>query len=302
MNPSSDNSSSRAGFRTLVALEWLALPGMAIMYAFYWKQMPPRIATHFGVNSQPNGWMSREASLAFSLLLAGVLAAIGSLRLSRFKKVDPGAWSLLTFFYTMQWLLLYVNYSIIGFNVEGRPVHATPVVLVGTVAAISIIVIALLSRRGKELSAQPALASETHASPLLALGLGAAGVTFLALGSEIPIPPARLACGLAVVLMIFGATLAGSGFQYVFSPAGVEVRTLGFRLRSIPSAEIRNYAVDRWSTLGGYGIRGLGNCRAYVWGNRGVRIQTSEGEVFLGHGQPEKLVHDLDLVTRGAKS
>jgi len=36
---------------------------------------------------------------------------------------------------------------------------------------------------------------------------------------------------------------------------------------------------------------------AYVWGKRGVRIKTSEGEVFLGHSQPEKLVRDLDLMT-----
>lgn len=60
--------------------------------------------------------------------------------------------------------------------------------------------------------------------------------------------------------------------------------------------------VDGWSAVGGYGIRGLCNRRAYVWGNRGVRIQTREGEVFLGHAEPEKIVRDLDLLTRGTKS
>ncbi len=49
--------------------------------------------------------------------------------------------------------------------------------------------------------------------------------------------------------------------------------------------------------MGGYGIRGIGDRRAYVWGNRGVRIKTSEGEVFLGHSEPEKIVRDLDLIT-----
>ena len=34
--------------------------------------------------------------------------------------------------------------------------------------------------------------------------------------------------------------------------------------------------------------------RAYTWGNHVVRIQTSGGEVFLGHNNPERIVHDLD--------
>ena len=33
----------------------------------------------------------------------------------------------------------------------------------------------------------------------------------------------------------------------------------------------------------GYGIRGIGERRAYVWCNSGVRIMLSDGEVFLGH-------------------
>ena len=46
------------------------------------------------------------------------------------------------------------------------------------------------------------------------------------------------------------------------------------------------------------GVRGVGDKRAYVWGNRGVLIKTSEGEVFLGHNNPEQIIRDLDLMTR----
>ena len=302
MNPRTDNSASHSYFKMLVALQWLALPAIGMMYAFSWNQMPVRIATHFGLNNQPNGWMTREESLTFSLLLATAFAAIGSLILVRFKKLDLAAWALLMFFYLMQWIFLYANYSIIGFNVDGRSVNVAPVVIVSMVAAIAIIALALMTHRGSDLPAQPIFANETHASPALALGMGIAGMAFVAIASQIPIPPARVAFTLAVIAMIFIAAMAGSGFHYLFSPAGVEVRTLGFRLRSIPTAEIRNYAIDRWSAVGGYGIRGVGNRRAYVWGNRGVRIQTSEGEVFLGHDEPEKIVRDLDLLTRGTKS
>jgi hypothetical protein len=50
----------------------------------------------------------------------------------------------------------------------------------------------------------------------------------------------------------------------------------------------------------GYGIRGLGNHKAYVWGNRGVRVHMDDGEVFLGHSNPQRIVHDLDLVKQYA--
>jgi hypothetical protein len=68
-------------------------------------------------------------------------------------------------------------------------------------------------------------------------------------------------------------------------------------LRSIPSGQIKSYEISCWNPLDGYGIRGIGDRRAYVWGNRGIRIKTAEGEVFLGHSRPEKVVHDLDLMT-----
>jgi hypothetical protein len=92
--------------------------------------------------------------------------------------------------------------------------------------------------------------------------------------------------------------MAWNGFTYLFTSAGVEIRTLGFRLRSIPVEQIKEYAPDRWSLVGGYGVRGLGERRAYVWGNRGVRIKTSDGEVFLGHSNPDRIVRDLDVIKK----
>jgi hypothetical protein len=80
----------------------------------------------------------------------------------------------------------------------------------------------------------------------------------------------------------------------------LEVRTFGFRLQSIPVDQIREYAADHWSILGGYGIRGMGDSRAYVWSNTGVRIKTGTGQVFLGHRDPERIIHDLDVVKQFA--
>jgi|SRR5580658_2720428 hypothetical protein len=91
--------------------------------------------------------------------------------------------------------------------------------------------------------------------------------------------------------------MAWSGFQYRFLRHGVEIRMLGFHLRSIPKQSIVSYSIEPWSFIRGYGIRGVGSTRAYVWCNKVVHIKTSNGEVFLGHSDPERIVRDLDMVT-----
>jgi hypothetical protein len=78
---------------------------------------------------------------------------------------------------------------------------------------------------------------------------------------------------------------------------------LGFLLRSIPKQSIVSYSIEPWSLARGYGIRGVGKTRAYVWCNKVVHIRTTNGDIFLGHNDPDRIVHDLDLVravlTRG---
>ncbi|MGA8541082.1 MAG: hypothetical protein WB566_16390 [Terriglobales bacterium] len=91
--------------------------------------------------------------------------------------------------------------------------------------------------------------------------------------------------------------MAWSGFQYRFTRDGVEIRMLGFRLRSIPKQSILSYAIERWAFIRGYGIRGIGRMRAYVWCNKVVHIRTSNGDIYLGHNDPDRIARDLDMVT-----
>lgn len=141
------------------------------------------------------------------------------------------------------------------------------------------------------------LAEETHSGRvwgviILAAMLGPAlSVIF------VPTAPGRFALGVVSVLGLGALLMAWSGFQYRFLQNGVEIRTLGFRLRSIPRQSIVSYSIEPWGWLRGYGIRGLGRTRAYVWGNKVVHIRTTNGEVFLGHSDPERIVRDLNMVT-----
>jgi len=104
--------------------------------------------------------------------------------------------------------------------------------------------------------------------------------------------PAILAC----VIGLGTLAITWSGFQYRFLRHGVEIRMLGFRLRSIPRQSIVSYSIEPWTFIRGYGIRGIGSSRAYVWCNKVVRVKTTNGETFLGHNDPERIVRDLNMV------
>jgi hypothetical protein len=140
------------------------------------------------------------------------------------------------------------------------------------------------------------LAEETHSGRVWSL------IILLALlgpviGVALAPSTARWAIALVAVLAIGTFAMSWSGFQYRFLQDGVEIRMLGFRLRSIPRQSIVSYSIEPWAFARGYGIRGIGSTRAYVWCNKVVHIKTSNGEIFLGHSDPERIVRDLDMVT-----
>lgn len=145
-------------------------------------------------------------------------------------------------------------------------------------------------------------AEEVHSSGLWAAVLAIPGIVMWAVAATHTIPALLIGLGVGGAVMLAAAAMAWSGFHYLFTPSGVEVRTFGFLLRTISGNEIQDYRPDRWSVAGGYGIRGLGASRAYVWGNRGVRIKTSDGQVFLGCSDPQKVIRELDQITNRAHS
>ena len=147
------------------------------------------------------------------------------------------------------------------------------------------------------------LAVETHAGRLWSLLILLALVGPAVSVALHPAGPARFALVVVALLGIPALALVLGGFQYRFLRHGVEVRTLGYRLRTIPKMAIVGYSIESWGLPRGYGIRGIGNTRAYVWGNKVVHIRTTNGEIYLGHSDPERIVQHLDemtgLVSRG---
>ena len=141
------------------------------------------------------------------------------------------------------------------------------------------------------------LAVETHAGRVWSLLILPALIVPVVSLIIYPTAPARFAMVLTAVVAVGALGLVLSGFQYRFLRHGVEVSTLGIRLRTIPRQQIVSYSIESWGLPHGYGIRGIGSSRAYVWGNKVVHIKTTNGDVYLGHSDPQKIVRDLNQVT-----
>jgi len=295
-------------YRIITALLWLALPAIGLQYWMVWDHLPARMASHFGAAGQPNGWMTRETSVIFSLVLLVFLLATFTFVLTRIRKPDALAWSLLAMFYVVTGVLVSVTSSVLDYNIHGRPLNIVPEMVVTFLAAFAVIAVAVSAKRGPELPLQVASpqicigTEEVHASFVWAIVFAVMTAVELGLVAIIPIGGLRLVMVLPAFLLLGVTALAWSGFHYRFSNHGVEISTLGFRLRSIPLDNIKAYAIAPWNPMCGYGIRGIGERRAYVWCNSGVRIMLSDGEVFLGHNDPEKIMHDLNAIRQSQKA
>jgi len=281
-----------------IALLWLAIPVVAFEYWSVWDQLPAQMATHFNAAGQANGWMSREVALEFGLGIMVFLLAIFTplLWYMTRRTVDPSSWAMFGFCAIVLGFMVTGNQAILNHSLQGTPVRPDAMLIALPVAVVLLIAIFLGAKRDHPLPPSELIAEETHSGRGWSLLLVPALIGPAIAAALVPVTALRLSMAVIALIGIAATAMAWSGFQYRFLRHGVEVRTLGFRLRSIPRQQILSYDIESWGALRGYGIRGVGDCRAYVWGNKVVHIKTSNGEVFLGHSDPDKIVHDLDLV------
>lgn len=67
---------NRKLFQAFIWLMWLALPLTAFRFWAAWNRLPLRMATHFDINSQPNGWMVRDDAFYFALGITAFVLAV----------------------------------------------------------------------------------------------------------------------------------------------------------------------------------------------------------------------------------
>jgi uncharacterized protein DUF1648 len=290
---------NRRPFQFAIALLWLMLPVVAIQYWRVWDHLPTRMATHFNAAGQPNGWMSREVALEFGIGVVAFLVLVFApiLWVISRRQIDKFAWAFLGFCFVVTGFAVAGNQQVIAYNMLGTPIHIEPLLIVVPAAIVILSIFYLGSKRGQALASSEVLIEETHS------GRAWAGVFVPALlgpimaARLIPITAVRISMALVALVLFAAMAMAWTGFRYRFLQHGVEVSTLGYRLRSIPRPQILSYAIEAWNPFGGYGVRGVGNNRAFVWNNKVVHIKTTNGDVYLGHSDPDRIVRDLDLVT-----
>ncbi|HLX85087.1 MAG TPA: DUF1648 domain-containing protein [Terriglobales bacterium] len=296
---------NRRLFQFATALLWVALPLVALPYRQAWDRLPAHVATHFNAAGHANGWMSREQALnygfGFTALLLLVFTAI-LVYIAR-TRIDAFSWSMLGFSALVAGLMVAVNRSIVDYNLYGSSALRGSLLIAVPIAIVILIVVYIASRREPALPSSgnaddDLLAQETHSGRILTLlifpALLVPAVVFSSASASVP--ALRVSMALVGLIGIAAIVAAWTGFEYRFLRHGLEIRALGFRLRSIPRQQIQSYAPESWSPVRGYGIRGIGNSRAYVWGNKVVHIKTTDGDIFLGHKDPARIVRDLDMV------
>lgn len=294
---------NRRLFQVATLFLWLSLPLVALQYQQCWDQLPVHVATHFNAAGQANGWMSREEAVRFGVGFMGFLLVIFTVLLLYVgrSRVDAFSWAMLAFCALVLGVMFGVNRGIVQYNLTGAPIEMGGALLAVPVAVIVLIGIYIIVRREPPLpvsanAVEDLLAEETHsAGGVILLILPALAGPAIA-AALVPLPAIRVSMALVALIGLATVVAAWSGFHYRFLRHGVEVRALGFRLRSIPRQQIQSYSAESWSALRGYGIRGVGNTRAYVWGNKVVHLKTSNGDIFLGHNDPARIVRDLDRV------
>jgi hypothetical protein len=295
---------NRKVFQAFICLMWLALPLTALRFWLAWDRLPLRMASHFDINGQPNGWMPRERAFYLVLGVTALIVVLFSLITYVAHKThvpDAFSWALLGFFYLVLGFVYAGNSSVVQYNLGRQHVEMNFWIVLVPVATLALVAIFVGTKRGASLPAATVIAEESHGSRAWSLLFIPFLLAQLAGAIAIPAPSVRIAASLLCLLFALIAIQVWTGFQYLFTTAGVEIRTLGFRLRSIPRDDIKQYVVASWNPLRGYGIRGIGNHRAYVWCNQGVRIHTTGGEVFLGHNEPGRIVRDLDAMRQFAR-
>ncbi|HUO24720.1 MAG TPA: DUF1648 domain-containing protein [Candidatus Aquilonibacter sp.] len=292
---------NRAWYKALTALLWLAPAAIGFRYWQIWDRLPARVAGHFDAAGRANGWLTREASLYYTVGFLFSLAAIFTVVLYAVERKYPLAklsWALLAFLHLEIWSVAYGLNSTLNYTLYGTPVAIVQLPIITGFGVVAIVALALWEKRGNALSQSELVAEEVHAGKAWSLVFLAPVIVLVAVALAVPNSLARMTLCVVGFVMLTALAMAWDGFHYYFSRHGVEIRTLGFRLKSIPLLQIKNYEIQKWNPVRGFGIRGVGNHKAYVWGKTGVRVQMYDGEVFLGHNDPQRIVHDLNVIKR----
>lgn len=108
-----------------ILLIWSVAAGLVFRLMSVWDQLPPRVAVHFGMALQPNGWSSRAAMAAMVMLFSLGHAALATWLIVGF----GGQIAMMAPIQLVAaGVLASVFWQMIQFNIEGKPLRPVRVV------------------------------------------------------------------------------------------------------------------------------------------------------------------------------
>jgi hypothetical protein len=290
-------------WRIAILLPWLAVAAMLADIWMAYDRLPPVIASHFDINGMPNGWAPKAQFFTIIVPVALGLVLLFTLLLGRFTKLGGLGWLLLVAEYWATGLLFGLTHATlrVGLGETGRlefPAGGWSL-LMGAVLVIGEVSSVFTMRKRANVEHGTLVGEYVHNSAGMALFFACLAVGALAAAAMMPLPTVgKTTFGIVGCVIAGCAVWAWTGFTYRVTTAGLEIRTLGVPLRFVPANEMEAVRAEDCNPLtdfGGWGIRGIGHMRAYIWGGkRCVHVQTVTGDdIYLGIADPEALAHAL---------
>jgi len=107
--------------RLVIPVIWVLAGALLVKLGSAWSQLPDRVAVHFGMNMQPNGWSSKNA-LAATMLLIVVGQASLATWLILGMTASPGM--IATIQLVVSVVLVCAFWQVINYNARGTPFQA----------------------------------------------------------------------------------------------------------------------------------------------------------------------------------
>ncbi|HEY1526131.1 MAG TPA: DUF1648 domain-containing protein [Candidatus Angelobacter sp.] len=121
-----------------ISVIWTLAAALLLRLLRVWDELPERVAVHFGISMQPNGW-SRRSTMA--LLVVLVVVGHAALATWMILTLGPAGGIAAAIHLVTATVFFSVFWQMITFNIEGKPLKAIWIILpvllvVGSIAAL----------------------------------------------------------------------------------------------------------------------------------------------------------------------
>ena len=119
---------------------WIMGAALLIRLMSLWDQLPQRVAVHFGIAMQPNGWASRSAMALLMVLVVAGHAVLATWLILNFSGRSPmiGAIQI-----TTSAVLVSAFWQMLSFNAQGKPFQSIWI-LISVLLMVALIAVLLL--------------------------------------------------------------------------------------------------------------------------------------------------------------